>query len=184
MDNSRLDFSETVQIIVSALGIALAFSYVWKDQSFIDILFTVGTAFVLHELGHRYMAIKYGAHARYQMWTIGLVACVILAVAFDFVFAAPGAVYIYGRELTRQQSGKVALAGPAVNLGLCLLFYFGALTFTAAGSLFLIGARVNAFLAAFNLIPMDPFDGAKVMRWNNTAWAAAFVVSAMLVIMI
>ena len=56
--NSNLDFSETVQILVSALGISYAFSYVWPDQSFLAILLTVGTGFVLHELGHRYMATK------------------------------------------------------------------------------------------------------------------------------
>lgn len=182
--NSNLDFPETIQIIVSALGISYAFSYVWPDQQFVSILLTVGTGFVLHELGHRYMATRYGAHARYQMWTLGLVAAIILAVALDFVFAAPGAVYIYGKELARDQSSKVALAGPAVNILLCLLFALAAGTLYGAGNLFVVGARVNAFLAAFNLLPMDPFDGAKVMRWNKSVWAAAFVVSAALVILI
>ena len=182
--NSNFDFSETIQIIVSALGISYAFSYVWPDQSFLSILLTVGAAFILHELGHRYMATRYGAHARYQMWTIGLVAAIVLAVALDFVFAAPGAVYIYGKELSRSQSGKVALAGPAVNLMLSLLFVLLAMTVYGAGSLLLVGARVNAFLAAFNLIPMDPFDGAKVMRWSKLAWAAAFALSAVLVLLV
>jgi len=180
----NLDFSETIQIIVSAMGISFAFSYVWPDQSFMSILLTVGTAFVLHELGHRYMATRFGAHARYQMWTIGLVAAIVLAVAIGFVFAAPGAVYIYGKELTRKQSGTVALAGPGVNIALCLLFVLGAMTFYGAGELFIVGARVNAFLAAFNLIPMDPFDGAKVMRWNKSIWAAAFALSAILVLFV
>lgn len=182
--NSNLDFSESVQIVVSALGISYAFSYVWPDQSFLSILLTVGTAFVLHELGHRYMATRYGAHARYQMWTVGLVAAIVLAVALDFVFAAPGAVYIYGKELSRSQSGKVALAGPAVNLILCLLFGLAAGTAYGAGDVLLVGARVNAFLAAFNLLPMDPFDGAKVMRWSKPVWAAAFALSAMLVLFV
>ncbi len=182
--NSNLDFSESVQIIVSALGISYAFSYVWPDQPFLSILLTVGAAFVLHELGHRYVATRYGAHARYQMWTIGLVAAIVLAVALGFVFAAPGAVYIYGKELTRSQSGKVALAGPGVNILLCLLFLLLAGTVYGAGSLLLVGARVNAFLAAFNLLPMEPFDGAKVMRWNKPVWAAAFALSAALVILV
>jgi len=184
MSNGNMGFSEAVQIIVSALGVSYAFSYVWPDQSFASILLTVGAGFVLHELGHRYMATRYGAHARYQMWTIGLVAAILLAVFLDFVFAAPGAVYIYGKELTRNQSGRVALAGPAVNIILCLLFLFGAATIYGAGSVLLVGARVNAFLAAFNLLPMDPFDGAKVMRWSKTMWAAAFALSAILVLFV
>ena len=180
--NSNLDFSETIQIIVSALGISYAFSYVWPDQSFLSILLTVGAGFVLHELGHRYMATKYGAHARYQMWTVGLVAAILLAVALDFVFAAPGAVYIYGKELTRSQSGKVALAGPAVNILLCILFVLAAGTLNGVGGLLVVGAMVNASLAAFNLLPLEPFDGAKVMHWNKQVWAAAFALSAALVV--
>ena len=116
------------------------------------------------------------------MWTLGLVAAILLAIFLDFVFAAPGAVYIYGKELSRSQSGKVALAGPAVNILLCLLFVLLAGTVYGAGEVFLVGARINAFLAAFNLIPMDPFDGAKVMRWNKMVWAAAFALSAAFVI--
>jgi Zn-dependent protease len=182
--NSRLDFSEATQIIVSALGISYAFSYVWPDQAFLSILVTVGAAFVLHELGHRYVATRYGAHARYRMWTVGLVAAIVLAVAIGFVFAAPGAVYIYGKELTRKQSGKVALAGPGVNILLSLLFILLAGVFYGAQSLLLLGATVNAYLAAFNLLPMEPFDGAKVQRWNAGAWAAAFALSAALVVFV
>jgi Zn-dependent protease len=177
------DVSEVVQIVVSALGIALAFSYVWQGESFLAILFIVSMAFVLHELGHKYMAIRYGAHARYQMWVIGLVICIILAMTIGFVIAAPGAVYIYGRELTRQQSGKVSLAGPGVNIILSLLFYIGALIFVSASSILLLGAYFNAFLAVFNLIPFDPLDGAKIMRWDKRVWAAAFAISALLVIL-
>ncbi|HLD75537.1 MAG TPA: hypothetical protein VI874_00840, partial [Candidatus Norongarragalinales archaeon] len=112
----EISYTELIQMAVSVIGVSYAFSFAWGNYSFAEILLTVGTGFLLHELGHKYVAIRYGAHAEYRMWTLGLVAAVILAVVFGFVFAAPGAVYIYGKELTKKQSGNVALAGPAVNI--------------------------------------------------------------------
>lgn len=178
-----IGFSEAVQMIVSAFGIAIAFSYVWQGASFAEILLTVSLGFLLHELGHRFVAQRFGAHAEYRMWTMGLVAAVALAVFFGFIFAAPGAVYI-SKDLKRDESGKVAIAGPLVNVALAIVFLGLAGTITGASSMLLTGARTNAFLAAFNLVPMNPFDGWKVWRWDKAWWGAAFAVSALLALII
>ena len=178
-----LSMTELVQIAVSAMGIAFAFSYVWRTVSFAEILLTVGASFVLHELGHRYVAKSFGARAEYRMWTIGLIAALAFAILFGFVFAAPGAVYIL-TDLTKEQSGKVAIAGPAVNIILSIGFLAAALILPGASEILITGARVNAFLGTFNLIPMDPFDGGKVVRWNKVWWAGAFAIAGMLAILI
>src|ERR1700719_172115 len=54
------------------------------------------TAFVLHEMGHKFIAIRRGYVAHFQIWTWGIALTLITAVVFQgtFLFGAPGAVYI------------------------------------------------------------------------------------------
>jgi len=121
------------------------------------------TGFLLHELAHKFLAQRYGAWAEFRVYPLGLVFALFFALLAGWVFAAPGAVYIQGR-ITKEQNGKISLAGPAVNLifGLACLALFIALPLTL---LFII-AWINLFLAVFNLVPFGPLDGAKVARWN------------------
>ena len=72
------------------------------------------------------------------------------------------------------------MAGPVMNFVLALIFLFAAGACPGLAGLALTGAYVNAFLGAFNMIPMDPFDGAKVLRWNSGVWFAATAALALL----
>ena len=36
---------------------------------------------------------------------------------------------------------------------------------------------INAFLATFNLLPMGPLDGVKIIRWNATVWTILFIIA-------
>ena len=176
---------EAVHIAISVITIALAFTLFpvgsFSFDRFSLILLTLGAGFVLHELGHKYVAIKYGAQAEYRAWTTGLFAALFIAFVTDggFIFAAPGAVYIFGKRVNTEQNGKISLAGPLVNLFLALAFLAIGLSFPEMQTLAAVGVSVNAFLGAFNLIPIFPLDGSKVFAWNKAAWGitlAALVV--------
>ncbi|MFQ5406285.1 MAG: site-2 protease family protein, partial [Candidatus Micrarchaeia archaeon] len=111
---------EFLHIAVSVLVVSAAFAY--GSESFVSdfflIVVAVGTGFVLHELAHRFVAISYGAKASYHAWGFGLAMAVVLALVTGgaFVFAAPGAVVIYGaHRLSTEKYGKVALSGPLTN---------------------------------------------------------------------
>jgi Zn-dependent protease len=139
-------------------------------------LVTVGPGFVLHELSHKFMARRYGFWAEFRMWPQGLILALFMSIISPFIFAAPGATYISGTGISESQNGRISLAGPMTNLLIALLFLpvavFGKDLVAFAG---LIGLEVNAFLGAFNLIPLGPLDGAKVFRWNLLIWLAAIV---------
>lgn len=176
-----MDWTEISHILVSVVTISLAFSLfktgnVFSFGYFLLILLTVGTAFILHELAHKYMALHYGVHAAYRAWTTGLFLA--LAMAFvtqgSFVFAAPGAVYIFG-HVNREQNGKISLAGPLMNLLLCIFFIALAFVLPGASEFALVGAYVNAFLGGFNMIPFAPLDGQKISAWNQRVWAGLFL---------
>jgi Zn-dependent protease len=143
-------------------------------------LLTVGIGFILHEMAHKFTAIRFGYWAEFRKDNVMLMIAVVMAALVGFVFAAPGATVIYSntgdsRIMTREQNGIISAAGPVINLLLCALF--AALFFSVGGSIALetgsllaiiglAGIQINSMIAAFNLIPISILDGRKVFAWN------------------
>jgi Zn-dependent protease len=138
----------------------------------ISVVTTV-TGFAMHELAHKYVAQRYNCWAEFRYSLQGLFLALFTA-ALGFLVAAPGAVYIVGR-VTDRQNGLISIAGPMTNVVVALavlpLIFFGGLIGFGA----IIVAFFNAFLAAFNMIPIGVLDGAKVVRWSIPAYIAALV---------
>ena len=157
-------------------------------RAFAIYALTVGTAFVAHEvLGHKFLAQRYHLFAEFRADDMLLLLAILLSFT-GFVFAAPGAVVIEG--VTRINTyGKVASAGPLVNILLALFFGFLAragvslvlpLYDTQGIDLISTSYRINAWLALFNLLPLGILDGAKVLAWNRKVWLALTAISASL----
>ena len=128
---------------------------------------TVGVGFILHELAHKFTALHYGYWAEFQKDNLMLLVAVVFAAIAQVVFAAPGATVIYGANLTREQNGRISASGPAANLLLAIPFIGMALA--GGGFISVIGVmgwKVNAMLASFNMLPVGPLDGKKVLAWN------------------
>ncbi len=176
-----VDTTEVMHILVSVVTISIAFSVMGLyagglfgfAMSFPVILLTLGLGFVLHELGHKYVAQHYGCWAVYRAWLPGLALAVGMALMSGgrLVFAAPGAVYIGGKHISMKENGIISIAGPLVNITLGVMFLFLA----ASGDVIIatvggVGAAVNFFLAFFNMIPFPPLDGSKVIQWSMPIW--------------
>jgi len=161
------------------LGPVRSFTPAAALVSFGIALLTVGIGFILHEMAHKFTAIRYGYWAEFRKDNSMLLVAVVLASLVGFVFAAPGATVIYansadGRGLSREQNGKISAAGPVVNLLLCIPF--AALLVIAGGlaslngnilaQMGLAGIQINAMIAAFNMLPISILDGNKVFSWN------------------
>jgi Zn-dependent protease len=180
---------EIRDIIISMAVISFVFAYIFAGRDlnstilFIPITFVVvGLGFVLHELAHKYVAIRYGYWAEYKMWIGGLLFALVTAFAVGFVFVAPGAVYIHGNYIKNSENGKISLAGPATNIILALLFLSIPMFFpnSLLVGIGILGATVNSFLAFFNLIPFSMLDGAKIFRWNPVIWIAIMGIAVIL----
>ena len=187
---------ELKDLVISALVLALAFGIALSGgyrafftpglliTVFLMSIIAVSLGFVLHELGHRFVARRLGCYAEYTMWPTGLILAVIVSF-FGLVFAAPGAVVIYPRSdawgratLTKRKAGLISIVGPVMNLSLALVFILLNMAYpniTDLTLLFSLGARINTWLAVFNLIPFGPLDGAKIFRWHKGAWTAVIV---------
>lgn len=139
---------------------------------------TVGVGFILHELAHKFTAIRYGYWAEFQKDNLMLLVAVAMAALAGIVFAAPGATVIYGTSLSRQQNGRISAAGPVTNLLLAIPFVALALLGGNLPSVIgIMGWKVNAMLASFNMLPVGPLDGKKILAWNPGAFVLLLVVA-------
>ena len=188
--DSRIKFSRTEigQILIAMLVLTLAFSFALAPSPPLGNLgaiienvplsfLAIATAFFCHEISHKYMGQKYGYWSEFRMFPMGLLFALFLGITVGIVFAAPGAVQIFGRP-TIEESGKMAAAGPSTNLMISVLFSL--VWFSTGGYLGFISffiAYINAFLAFFNLLPFGPFDGMKIFRWKKEIWFALIVIS-------
>ncbi len=144
---------------------------------------SVVAGFFIHEMSHKLVARSYGCWAEFRADYRMLGLAVVMSF-FGFLWAAPGAVMIMG-NIDRRQNGKISLAGPGSNLVVavaCLPFWTNAVpgmpevASAIAGSLFFF----SSFLAAFNMIPLMPFDGAKIWHWNKAIYIATLLAAGLM----
>jgi len=153
---------------------------------FLLSLITVGVAFVLHELAHKFTAMRYGYWAEFQKDNQMLLVAVAIAALVGVVFAAPGATMIYGPTLSKRENGLISIAGPMTNLLLAIpfgLLVIGGTMFDPGWFVMLVGAvgvKINAMLAAFNMLPIGPLDGKKVLAWNPVIFIVVIGISFVL----
>ncbi len=144
------------------------------------------TAFFVHEIFHKLMAQKYGLWSEFRMYPQGLLFSMILAFITGFVFAAPGAVMFRG-ETRNFEIGRIAVAGPTANILIAVItfiLYRYVFLETDVGKIFAFICLVNVLLATFNLLPISPLDGSKVLRWNGILWSILLIISIILLVLI
>jgi Zn-dependent protease len=193
----RITRRERFDLFIAWLGITIAFTLAIVLSSFngkIEPLYflyifgisclTVGIGFVLHEMAHKFTAMKYGYYAEFRKDNVMLLMSVVLAALVHVVFAAPGATVIYGGGLSKEQNGKISAVGPATNLVLCIPFGIMVLMTPfitgwgpVIGFIGMMGLQINAMIAAFNLLPISVLDGKKVLEWNPLIFVVMIAVS-------
>ena len=178
-----ISFQEILELIIMTLVIGYIFTGLFKFkiktahdymrpsgfdwQEFKFAVLVAAPAIVLHELGHKFVAMAYGYSAEFHMFTFGLALGVILKlISAPFIIIAPGFVSIpaVSSDLIYR---LIAFAGPFVNLvlwiGSMLILKF-AKNLPRTNMIFLAATKkLNMILFFFNMIPFGPLDGAKVL---------------------
>ena len=175
-----------IAIVTSALQLFSFASGRFNTEAFLTALPYAAvialTGFLVHELAHKITAQRLGFWSEFRASPVGLVVSVLTAIA-GFLLAAPGATLIGGQGTVRDW-GRSALAGPAVNLVEALVFLAAAFASVSAGasvglsSLLFTFAFFDGWFAAFNLVPIGPLDGRKVLSWNPLIWGGTFAAAA------
>lgn len=139
---------------------------------------------VLHEVAHGYAAYKLGDPTAKLQGRLSLNPLVhldpIMSVVVPGMLILSGSPFLFGAakpvpynpyNFSDQKWGeaKVAAAGPAVNVLIAIIFglliqFSGSLglpqTFTSLAFSIVV---LNIFLAFFNLLPIPPLDGSKIL---------------------
>jgi Zn-dependent protease len=183
-----------------ALGVAFAIFFERGGAGFVALLgegglvsalvvslLTAGLGFLIHELAHKVVAVRFGQIAEFRA-DYGMLFLAVVSAVAGFIFAAPGAVYHRG-VLSDREHGLIALAGPAVNIVLAVVFVPVFVVGGLLGSDFLslVGSRglaINLFLAAFNMLPFGALDGRTVLDWSTLAFVAVFVPSVAVTVLV
>ncbi len=122
---------------------------------------------ILHELSHKFVAMSYGLPAEFNIFWFGIILAVILKLANSpLLIIAPGYVNI-GMINDPIAYRLIAFAGPLVNLVLWLGSYLVLKTLKHLNRrqtiALILMSRINMILFIFNMIPIGPLDGAKVI---------------------
>lgn len=187
-------------IIIGAIALSTIISYAQQPMQLVALLLTlpgVIIAITFHEFAHAFAADKLGddtprRQGRLNLNPLSHVDPVgfLMLIFVHFGWGKP--VEINPRNFNRNRSMSaqeaiVSLAGPLMNIVIAFvltIILFAALTFapsfalTRAGSLVVIAIQmaisVNVGLGVFNLIPVYPLDGSKILMhflpYNARNW--------------
>ena len=150
-------------------------------------------AIILHEVAHGYVAYLLGDPTAKRMGRLTLnpiahidpIGTVVMPLAllllsggaFFFGYAKP--VPFNPRNFKNERSGMLltGIAGPATNVVLAVVFglasrffsvpggVWNPASFDSVGAFLLFFSYANLMLAFFNLIPVPPLDGSRVLQW-------------------
>jgi len=142
---------------------------------FLILAATLLYSVIFHEVAHGVIARAFGDDTawRYGRLTLNPVSHLdpmgtLMLFLVGFGWAKPVPVDYYRLKNTRFGLFSVALAGCATNILIAIialfLLQFGSVSSNPAFSTILpIIVRINIILGAFNLIPIPPLDGSKIL---------------------
>lgn len=143
-------------------------------REFLFILAAVLPSLTIHEFAHAWIAYKFGDDTAKNMGRltlnpvahIDLFGTIILPLIAHFGWAKP--VPVNFNVLNRGQILLVAIAGPLSNLFLAVLLTIAfhilpVKTIPYVGNYLLTAIFLNIIFAIFNLIPIPPLDGSRIV---------------------
>jgi len=194
-DEYQHTYDEVRDILISILALGFAFTVAFFGEGnryefalqlsflpyFLVTTIIVAISVVAKEMAQKATARALESHVRYELWSPGVVLALVTSI-WGVVFAAVNGTKIsteyaerYARwriTLTPRHLGIIASIGPLMNIALAMAFFMlSPVIPTILGQdMMQVAAQINAYLALFAMVPFNPIDGAKVLRWSAAIW--------------
>ena len=151
-------------------------------ENYILIIPSILLALTIHEYAHAWMANRFGDPTSKMLGRLSLNPFIhldpigtLMLFLVGFGWAKPVPVDIRYFVNPKRMMLWVALAGPLSNIFLALIFGLLIVLFSTSnlmynqntaiiGNLLLYSLQINLALAFFNMFPIPPLDGSKILR--------------------
>jgi Zn-dependent protease len=168
----------------------VSFDFFFGLKNLLFAFFLCGFSLFIHHSGQRFMALKLGFKPEHKVWWPGIIVSLILVLLSNGFIKMYAASAIFISLFPRHRIGafragmninalaKTALAGPVFNVFLAtfaiLLEWTGLIPQTLSIMIF----KFNLSLAAWNLLPIPPLDGSRILYYSRLVYV--FLVSFIL----
>ena len=136
----------------------------------IQIVLMIIPLFVFHELAHAWVALKLGDTTARDEGRLTLNPIkhidwlgLLLIVIVGFGWAKPVMINPENLQNKKRDMALIALAGPVINFILAFLLVFVGVVIFDFSMIFLNMAFLSVMLGVFNMLPIPPLDGSKVL---------------------
>lgn len=177
---------EIIDLFVSIFILTFIFSLTnstIKLNSIPLIFLIVCFSYIPRIVIQKYFAKKIGYGAKFKIYPVSS----ILAILFSPIgikLASPGYNEVRPYKFSEwkykrlkgsvEEMARIYLSGVIWNLFLCIISVVFNLN---------VVKEVNVWISFFNLLPILPFDGAKILKWDFSIWAFFFIFTLILLIL-
>ncbi len=133
---------------------------------FLSLVFTI----TIHEFAHAWSAVKLGDPTAKNQGRLTLnplkhldLLGTLMLLLFNFGWGKPTPINPNNFEEAQRDSALSSLAGPLINIILAAVL--GIVFRLTNSALLLLPILLNINVAIFNLLPIHPLDGEKILHW-------------------
>ncbi len=183
---------EYYMLLLSALAVGFSitgFTVFTNPIMGLVMILLLAISFTLHEIFHRIEAKRLGYIAFYRINKMGFLLTLV-SFFLPFKIIAPGEVAFYSiyKVPSIRDIATISLVGPLSNILLAVVLKITGIILVMQGAnnyivdLMLRIGSFNGYIAFFNLIPIPPLDGSKIVKYSLFLWFVLLILSTIMFI--